>query len=124
MTHYHYYIECGQVIDATTRIFKVGIGTTRQADRDFLYLVSYAMSHGHYFHICDSVSSEFVLKLIGACREDGVLLTVENVTARVLVRSLKKQERVPLDVDTLRNDHHAKMFLDSNYRIFYKISNR
>lgn len=124
MTHYHYYIESGQVIDETTRVFKVGIGTTRQADRDFLFLVSYAMNHGHYFHICDSVSSEFVLKLIGACREDGVLLVVENVTARVLVRSLKKQERVPLDVDTLRNDHHAKMFLDSNYRIFYKLSNR
>ena len=124
MTHYHYYIESGQVIDETTRVFKVGIGTTRQADRDFLFLISYAMNHGHYFHICDSVSSEFVLKLIGACREDGMLLTVENVTARVLVRSLKKQERVPLDVDTLRNDHHAKMFLDSNYRIFYKLSNR
>lgn len=124
MTHYHYYIESGQVIDETTRVFKVGIGTTRQADRDYLFLVSYAMSHGHFFHICDSESSEFVLKLIGACREDGVLLTVENVTARVLVRSLKNQERIPLDVDTLKNNHHAKMFLDSNYRIFYKLSNR
>lgn len=124
MTSYHFYIECGQVIDATTRIFKVGIGTTRQADRDYLYLVSYAMSHGHYFKICDRESSEFVLKLIGACREDGVLLTVETVTARNLVRSLKNQEKIPLDVDSLKNDHHAKMFLDSNYRIFYKLSNR
>ena len=124
MTHFHFYIECGQVIDETTRIFKVGIGTTRQADRDYLFLVSYAMSHGHYFHICDRESSEFVLKLIGAYREDDVQLAVENVTARVLVRSLKNQERIPLDVETLKNDHHAKMFLDSNYRIFYKLSNR
>lgn len=31
MTHYHYYIECGQILNEDARIWVVGFGTSAQA---------------------------------------------------------------------------------------------
>ena len=63
MVHYHYYIIAGAQCDESTRILKVAVGTSQQSQRDYVFLHAYALQHGHFFHIVDQPTVEFIDKV-------------------------------------------------------------
>lgn len=116
MTHYHYYIVAGRVLDETTRFYQVAVGSTRQATRDYLALVAHAVDHGHYFELRSKQSIEFVTNCLGSlnhCKPCPVML---QVTARELLRSLRASTAPPIPANVLANRHHLNYWLDADYR--------
>lgn len=122
MTHYHYYIAAGRVIDETTRIYKVGIGQSRQGKRDYNALRALAEAHNHYFHIIDQKSDDFVLKVIHSI--PGRTLSPMLVSPRDLKKALASAEEIPLAHGTLHNQHRMRLTLDLSYRVSSALSQR
>lgn len=122
MTHYHYYIAAGRVIDETTRIYKVGIGQSRQGKRDYNALKALAEAHNHYFHIIDHNSDDFVWKVIHSI--PGRTLSPMLVSPRDLKKSLASAEEIPLAHGTLHNQHRMQLTLNLSYRVSSALSQR
>ena len=123
MSKRHYiYIEAGAQIDGASRFFNVAIGTTRQATRDYLFLVAHAVSHGFYFEPVSDISDAFLEKVAHSLSLTSILdLGVQHVDARCLVRSLKAQVAMPLSAAQLANSDYQRMILDNNYRFMSEL---
>ena len=115
MTHYHLYIIAGATIDSGTVFYRVGIGTGRQADRDFLYLLATATSCGYYFEKWSDDVDDFLQKIRRSFERDGLTFQLREIKARHLVRALKAGIQLPLSTDLLKNENHMRHFLDANY---------
>ena len=63
MTRYYYYVVAGRQCDQTTQIFKVAVGTNKQSQRDYAFLLANAQQHGHYFEVVSRESDEFIRRL-------------------------------------------------------------
>lgn len=113
MTHFYYYIAAGSVIDDSAQFFHVKVHPTYQGDRDLLYLIGYAMSHGHYFEQRTFETSEF----FNRCKDsvNFPASRVQLVDARDLVRAFKKAEKVPLSSQALSAGHHQLDLLNTAY---------
>ena len=122
MTHYYYYVEAGAVVDSTTTVYQVAVSQSKQGDRDYLFLLSYSVTHGHYFAVRSLESSKFIADLKDAYK--GILLepVVTSIKARDLVRNFKNQLRQPLNPASLSTNHHQRNLLDLNYRIFSNLN--
>ena len=61
MTHKYYYVSAGQICDENTRIYIVTLGQSLQGRRDYEFLRTYAIQHGHYFEKISIESDIFIL---------------------------------------------------------------
>lgn len=105
-------------MDETSHVYRVAVGTSIQANRDYLYLIAYSESHGHYFEIVSQKSTDFVSKVL----DTGYQL--EAITARELVRSIKSRTVNPLNPSALSHQHRYQMQTNLNYRISSIVKNR
>lgn len=119
MMHYYYFIVAGREIDENTRFYKVRIGSSKQAQRDFLYLTSYSVDHGHYFSILNDTSVEFVCKVQKSIHLKEIPWIYCD--ARDLVRALKKDVQLVEVSGVHKNADYQRKFLDINYRILSNI---
>lgn len=115
MTHYHLYIIAGATIDSGTVFYRVRIGTGRQADRDFLYLLATATSCGYYFEKWSDDVDDFLQKIRRSFERDGIQFQLREIKARQLVRALKANIQLPISSDFLKNSYHMRNLLDGNY---------
>ena len=115
MTHYHLYIQAGAVVDETSVVYKVGIGTSKQANQDYLFLTAYAVEHGHYFTLWSNESVEFYLRVQQSVAP--IELYPKAISSRDLVRQFKTQLANPLDQSALHGRHKFRMQTSLNYRI-------
>ena len=122
MVHYHYYIIAGAQCDESTRILKVAIGTSQQSQRDYVFLHAYALQHGHFFHIIDQPTVEFVDKVRRSLIEFNT--QVEYISCRDLVREFKSQVTKPLDAVLLHQQHTSRNVLSLNYRVSSNLARR
>ena len=123
MTSYYHLIAAGREISDTSDFYLVGVGTSRQANRDYLFLLAWATQRDYYFHIVDVDSTDFFMKCLRSV--DPVANTncfittkAKKVTARDLVRAIKLSEAVPASLQHIRQANHLRDFLDVNYRAF------
>lgn len=116
MKHYFYYIMAGREIDETAQFFKVAIGSSKQAQRDFLFLTSFSVQHNDYFEIVSRSSQEFLEKVRDSLCFDE--LDIKYCDARDLVRSLKANTQVATPQYVRDNADHQRRILDINYRVF------
>lgn len=122
MTHKYLYIEAGAQIDATTHFFIVWLGNSKQADRDYLYLVANATNHNHYFKLWSKEVDDFIVKVRESLHLNS--LPFQSVTARALVRSFKSSTSVMMDAKMLHNSDYQRRFLDTNYRIITNLKRK
>lgn len=115
MVHYYYYIEAGTQVDNTSTIYNVTIGTCQQAQRDFLFLTSHAVEHGHYFEIRSAASTDFVSRIRHSVDATGI--TIVQSSARDLVRYFKGKAGLPLTPEQLKAAHRTRFATDIDYRI-------
>lgn len=122
MTHYHLYIEAGRMIDENSHFYKVGIGTSQQADRDYLFLVAHAANHGHYFAIWSDEVSDFLAKVKKSLNLDFVPL--QPISARDLVRHFKAGTMPQLSPNVLKNADSMRKFFNLDYLIASNLRRR
>lgn len=71
MKHSYLYIEAGEVVDTTSRFFRVWIGESRHDLRAFARLQALASTRGHYFERwCEGVDS-FLRRLLDSTFDNG-----------------------------------------------------
>lgn len=122
MTHYYYLICAGAQVDQNTQFFRVGVGASRQANSDFLFLTAQAVDKGWYLERVSAASDEFVRKLADSLYPDNegtkmMRLKIRQCLIRDLVRSIKKGEALPSDVNSARNRINTLQYLSLNYRV-------
>lgn len=115
MVHYYYYVSAGAQCDSQTKIYKVAVGTTKQCQRDYAFLMAFALQHGHYFEIVSRESDDFIVKLRHSLIEFSVQM--EWLSCRDLVQELRDTISHPLDSAVLRSAHLQHKTLNLNYRI-------
>lgn len=120
MTHYYYYVQAGTIVDKSTRIYKVAVGTSSQAQRDYLSLVARSVDFGDFFKIADHNTSEFINRLSQSV--DGETLPIQLIKARDLVRAFKAGEAIPLSDIALHQAHQFRNIMDTGYRIMSNLN--
>lgn len=122
MTRYYYYVVAGRQCDQTTQIFKVAVGTNKQSQRDYAFLLAHAQQHGHYFEIVSRESDEFIRRLRLSLAEYDVQL--EWLSCRDLSALLRSVSTSPLQPSALHGAHQQRKTLSLNYRISSNLARR
>lgn len=122
MQHSHILITAGATIDNTSRFYRVWVGQSRQADRDYLFLLNWCVTHGYYFERYTTEVQSFLFKIadsIAAPAADPHVdsLHLLDIKARDLVRHIKAGTSPSYPENALHNAHHVRAMLDTNYRI-------
>lgn len=127
MTHQHYLIICGSgsygkssVLDDTATIYTVSVGTSKQADSDFLFLTAFAADYDCYFAIKSKESIDFVFRLVQEYRIPQVQQVC--IDARSLVRAIKAGLKPTQIGERLSAAHQLRKIFDLNYRISCNLS--
>lgn len=115
MTHYWYYIAAGATINEHTKFYKVGVGTSKQCQRDFDWLSHHAADHGHYLSTVNAQSSDFILRVFDSIGKSSSAMRM--VPVRDLVRSIRQSTDVPLNSDFLHNQHQLNVQINLEYRV-------
>ena len=122
MIHYHLYIAAGRQIDSSAQFFKVAVGSSARANRDFLFLVAHAVDNSHYFALWSQSEVEFCERIARSLSLSH--LPFRRVSARDLVRSFKQGSSLPLSAGLLHAAHQQRAWLDLDYRISSFLSRR
>ena len=129
MNHYYLYIDAGRVIDSTAKFFKVAVPSSKQGQRDYLFLVAHSVEQNHYFELWNQQVADFLWN-IGKSLANG---SVENpldfvplrpISARELVRNIRGHVVDPVPDFVARNQNHMRHFLNVNYRVSSSFSRR
>ena len=115
MTHYYLFIQAGSTIGTDSVFYKVGVGTGRQANRDYLFLLAHAISCGYYFEKWSLQVADFFAQIEQYMESEGLPCELRLVKARDLVRALKANITIPLQANALSNEHHMRHYLNANY---------
>lgn len=129
MTHYHYLIICGfvemdkpKILDNTATVYTVGIGSSMQANRDYLFLTAFAADHDCYFAPRSADSMNFVYRVL---IEYHIPFAQQlRVNARSLVRAIKAGLKSNGTVTNLSAAHRLRQVYDLNYRISCRLAER
>ena len=94
MTHYYCLIIAGDVIDESSLIYRVGVGTSLQCNRDYLFLLAHAVDHGWYFEKWSAEVMEFVRKIAASLsptnsNDPSDAISIHGASVREIVRSIK-----------------------------------
>lgn len=122
MTHYHYYILAGAQLDENARIYKVGVGSSKQGRRDYLFLTAFAVEHGHYFELVSDKTDDFVRRINLSL--GGILPSIMVLSSREMVRYLKGAGLPTLSNDALLSNDAQLKVLNTNYRIISNLRRR
>lgn len=122
MTHYHYYILAGAQLDENARIYKIGVGSSKQGRRDYLFLTAFAVEHGHYFELVSDKTDDFVHRVTLSL--DGGLPSIMVLSSREMVRYLKGAGLPTLSNDKLLSNDAQLKVLNTNYRIISNLRRR
>lgn len=123
MTRYHILIEANQTIDESSKFWKVAVGTSQQANRDYLYLLAFCVDHNFYFQLWSNEVDTFLHNIAKSLNqistETGVMtLPIQTISARDLVKSIKTATAVKPNLMAEQNRNRLLSLLDSNYFFF------
>lgn len=122
MKRYYLYIDAGQILDESARFFKVGVGISKQANSDFLYLTAHAVNYGHYFEVWSDQVNQFLEKIANSFNHGkneliSDVLNIRLVSARDLVRHYKSSEALLNSQKNLVARDKFRKEINLNYRI-------
>ena len=127
MIHYHYLIICGFeelrkpcVLDESATVYTVSIGSSLQANRDYLFLTAFAADHDCYFAPRSTDSMNFVYRILTEYHIPQAQQI--RVNARSLVRAIKQGLKSNGTVTNLSAAHRLRMVYDLNYRISCRLA--
>lgn len=129
MTHYYLLIEESGVLTSESKIWKVAVGQSKQADRDFLFLLAHTADNGYYFEKITGAVAEFLYNIAVSVAPVGSespidYLNIRQVKARDLVRSIKKRTAIPLDSLLLQHQRAFRYLTNINFRTAGEIAKR
>lgn len=122
MKHSYYYIETGDSIDNDARFFKIQIGSSAQANRDLLFLLSHSVLHNHYFCLVSEHTDAFILDCLKSVGK--TLTAMEHYDAREVVRCLKSAGTFPAPKQLTPAQIRHLHYLNPNLKIGDFLRNR
>lgn len=123
MTHKYFYIEeSDSLLSESSPMFIVMIGTTRQDNRDYLFLMSHAVSKGHYFEIWNRKTAIFVNNILK--NYPNAKSRIKQISAREMVRHVKECTDIPYSQNQLRNSIHMQMTIDTYFRVTSNLNSK
>lgn len=122
MTHKYYYVSAGAVCDANSKVYVVILGESVQGRRDYDFLLSYAIEHGHYFEKMSRESDIFITNLIDSLAEFDIQRRF--IPGHDLVKLLRQGLASPLDSRHLHSANYQLKMLDTSYRIISNLNRR
>ena len=122
MNHYYLYIDAGRVIDSATKFYKVGVPSSQQGQRDYLFLLAHSVERNHFFELWSNNVAEFLWNigqsLADECVENPLdFVPIRPISARELVRNMRGHVVDPVPDFVLQNQNHMRHFLNVNYRV-------
>lgn len=127
MTHSYLYIEAGRIIDENSKFYRVFVGTSRQANRDYLFLLAYAETNNYFLQIDSQVTDDYLLNIAKSLPNfqkhfpfDN--LNLQQVQIRDLVRSIKAHEAIQRQALTRNFSSLQRELLDSAYFTFKNLA--
>ena len=127
MKHSYLYIEAGREIDESSRFFRVYVGASAQANRDYLFLLAHATNNNYFLQITSSVTDEYLLNIAKSLPNFESHFPLENlnlqhVQIRDLVRAIKSKEAIKRTEQTKNFSSAQREMLDSAYYSFKKLA--
>lgn len=127
MKHSYLYIEAEREIDETSKFFRVWVGTSHQANRDYLFLLAYATNNNYFLQSTSSVTDEYLLNIAKSLPNFESRFPLENlnlqhVQIRDLVRAIKGNEAIKRNAQTKNFSSAQREMLDSAYYSFKKLA--
>lgn len=122
MTHYYYLIEASKTIDTNTKFFRIGVGTSAQANKDYLFTLAYCLSHGFFFELVSEATDTFVYNVAKSLNCQLADLNITMVPIRDYVRSVKHLGTSPAIHPKSAASIHQRCLVDSNFYFFRRNS--
>lgn len=123
MNHFHVLITAGREINNDSRFYLLEVGTTLQANRDYLFVLAWAESHGYYFHIKDAATMEFLSRVAASLYPSAKFplseIQAQRMKIRDFVRSIKSHTAQPLNQSQLDSQNHLLNELNTNYHLHF-----
>lgn len=117
----YYFIDApGEISLETSRFFVVQVSSSKQGDRDYLFLIAYAAEYSAFFEIRSLESTAFINRVADSLAVD--FLPFISIKARALVSALKKGVAVPLDASAIASKNHLRFINSLDYRIAANIA--
>lgn len=122
MTHYYLYIQAGVQLDAATRFYKVGIGSSKRQLHLHAWLEAFAVEHGHFFMIWNQAACDFFTKCRDSIGHDAAPLIVTS--SEDLKKTLQNGCEDPAFWQAITHRHKLLMKIDPHYYMYYQLSKR
>lgn len=118
MKHAYLLIEADDVLDTSSKFFKVWVPSSQQGLRDFLCLVAYAADNNFYFVSWSSEAADFLSRVAESVGYTLASLPLVQSDARNLVRAIKARTHISAAPHVVRNCDYVRRAIDDNY--FFK----
>ena len=119
MKAYYIYVQAETIMDGTTRMYKIGIGSSAADSKLCAQLAGFAAHHGHWFEKWSQATADFVLKVR---RHYPDALPIMYAKPRALLASLRDGNELPIPDTLLHNHHHLLFSLSCDYRSSSSVS--
>lgn len=122
MSKCYFLIEAGQTVDLSSNFYCVDVSSSKQGDRDFLFLIAHAACHNYYFELRSVESFAFISRLAQSLNVD--FLPFRAVKARDLVRAIKKRVSLPFEPQSLNQMADFRRATCLSYRVSNALMHR
>lgn len=121
MVHYYLLIATGNVVDANSGFYKVGVGATKRDYSALAFLQRFADANGYYLQKYSIEVSEFLSKIAKSL--NCHVYELRSMTCRVcdIVRFVRANNHVP---DIPSPSQNAKKMLEALHPEYYWARNR
>ena len=121
MKHRYLLIEASTLVDETSRFYFLNLGSTRQDNRDFLYVTALSMSKGYYFELYNEDARSFLTKVAQSLHPSSKTplhdLSIVSASFRDYVRAHKANVVLNESPNVRESRLKMKSYLDANYRL-------
>lgn len=124
MTHYYYLIETDGELTEDSRIFRLAIGTSLQANRDYLFIIGWCESHGYYFEKDSVETSQFIRNVAESLDKTFADLQICHCYGRDYVRACKTLGYAVHNALPSSRECQMRAAIDVNYRCYRNLSTR
>lgn len=105
-------ITASKQIDATSQIWWLMVGTSKQARADLLFMTAYAADNNYYFAHYSGDACTFMQRVINSV--NGVL-QINTADVRDYVRATKQRLAMPIDSHVALQSHAVRKLMSRSY---------
>lgn len=115
MIHYYLMIIAGKVVDDSTTFYKVGVGSSKRDKLALCKLSEFAAANGHYMHIMDNETTEFLGKIADSLGKQVYELPTSVVRVQIMCGIALQSNTAHVLPPPSPSSHYLLTQIDPNY---------